>query len=97
MGRREFSAQLLVNEREINKIIIDSHYEKKHSKSINDELILCLVENLNTKYYEADDVKKPYSYFVTDRIEYLGKYFKLIWLMESQKSYIGVINAYRSK
>jgi hypothetical protein len=44
---------------------------------------------------DPDDEKYPYSYFVTDKIEYQGKLYKLIWLLEEHEIYIGVINAYR--
>lgn len=95
MERREYKIKLTINETQITKVIIDPHYEIKHSESIDDELILGLVKTLNGNVYEADDIKPPYSYFVTDRIEYNGKFYKLIWLLEEHQIYIGVINAYR--
>ena len=76
-------------------MIIDPHYEDKHKESINDEIIIQLVETLDGKVFEADDEKYPYSYFVTDKIEHKGKLYKLIWLLEEHQIYIGVINAYR--
>ena len=95
MSRREYKTSITVNEILVDKIIIDPHYEEKHSESINDEIILELVKTLDGKIFEADDEKEPYSYFVTDRIEYEGKLYKLIWLLEDHEIYIGVINAYR--
>jgi len=53
------------------------------------------VNSLDGKIFEPDDEKEPYSYFVTDRIEFKGKQYKLIWLLEDHEIYIGVINAYR--
>lgn len=95
MSRREYKAALVINNVVIDKVIIDSHYEEKHAESINDEIILELVKTLNGKLFEPEDIKTPYSYFVTDKIKYSGKLYKLIWLLEENEIYIGVINAYR--
>lgn len=95
MKRREYPIDLTINQTQITKVIIDPHYEKKHAESINDEIILSLVKTLNGKEFEADDVKGPYSYFVTDKINLDGKLYKMIWLMEDHEIYIGVINTYR--
>jgi hypothetical protein len=95
MSRREYSINITVNEIMITKVIIDPHYEEKHAESINDEIILELLNSLDGKIFEPDDEKEPYSYFVTDRIEFKGKQYKLIWLLEGHEIYIGVINAYR--
>ena len=95
MSRREYKINITVNEIAIHKVIIDSHYEEKHAESINDEIILELVKKLDGKMYEPDDEKDPYSYFVTDELELNKKLYKLIWLLENDEIYIGVINAYR--
>jgi hypothetical protein len=95
MSRREYKINITVNEIAIHKVIIDSHYEDKHAESINDEIILELVKKLDGKMYEPDDEKAPYSYFVTDALEFNKKLYKLIWLLENDEIYIGVINAYR--
>jgi hypothetical protein len=63
--RRTYDVDLVINDLRIRKVIIDSHYEKKHSESIDDDIILCLVKTLNGKY-EPDDIKGPYHYYVTD-------------------------------
>jgi hypothetical protein len=93
--RRSYPINLIINDKEIKEVIIDSHYEEKHGESINDEIILSLVENLNGKKFEAEDYKSPHSYFVTDGIELKGKVYKIIWLLEDDQIFIGVINAYR--
>jgi hypothetical protein len=76
-------------------VIIDPHYEEKHTESINDKIILDLVKTLDGKFFEPDDEKTPYSYFVTDKIRVNDKLYKLVWLLEDHEIYIGVINAYR--
>ncbi|MBX9766864.1 MAG: hypothetical protein K2X47_06295, partial [Bdellovibrionales bacterium] len=79
----------------ITKVIVDPHYEEKHARSISDEVVLALVKSLDGQRFEPDDEDPPYSYFVTDRIKYKGKFYKLIWLLEEHEIYIGVVNAYR--
>lgn len=95
MSRREYSISIVVNRKQINKVIIDSHYEEKHSESISDEIILQLVNELNGREFEPDDVDTPYSYFIADKIELNGKLYKLVWLLEDGQIYIGIVNAYR--
>ncbi|MBL7664534.1 MAG: hypothetical protein JNM93_05330 [Bacteriovoracaceae bacterium] len=96
MNRREYSVRVKINGILITKAIIDPHYEEKHAESVNDEIILSLVKSLDGKSFEPDDEKPPYFYFVTDKIELDEKFYKLIWLLEENEIYIGVINAYRS-
>ncbi len=93
--RRAYRVNLIINGSVIKKVIIDPHYEEKHSESINDELILELVKTLHGVMREHRDQKHPYLYFTSDKIEHLGKFYKLIWLLEEGEHYLGVINAYR--
>lgn len=79
-----------------NEVIIDSHYEEKHSSDINDELILILVRELHQRYELKVEAKGAFEYFVT-RIEHKAKWYRLIWVIEKDCSYIGVINAFRDK
>ena len=95
MKRREYGIQMIVNSRWISKVIIDPHYEAKHQESITDEIIIQLVKTLNGEAMEPDEQSPPFSYFVTDKIELGGKLYKLVWLLEADEIYIGVINAYR--
>jgi hypothetical protein len=93
--RREYDVSMVVNGIRITKIIIDPHYEKKHADTVNDEVILELVKNLNGLEIEPAKVGERFSYFEGDRIEYRGKRYKLIWLLEEGHIYIGIVNAYR--
>jgi hypothetical protein len=95
MSRREYSASIIINGLFISRIVIDPHYEKKHAESINDDIILGLVQMLNGSSFEPVEYKHPFVYFM-DNILLNKKKFKLIWLMEIDKNYIGIINAYRS-
>lgn len=95
VARREYKINLMFNEQQIVKVIIDNHFEGKHSDSIDDQIIFKLVSLLDGQIQLPEDSDPPYSYFVKDGIELNGKKYKLIWLLEDSCFYIGVINAYR--
>jgi len=76
-------------------VVIDPHFEAKHANSITDEIILDLVKQLDGKIILPDEVTPPYSYFKQDRMELNGKFYRLIWLVEENEIYIGVVNAHR--
>ena len=86
---------LTVNDRLIREVIVDPHYEEKHSDSITDEVILALVQKLDGRTFDPDDQDEDFEYFKTDPIEYLGKNYRLIWLLKNECMFIGVVNAYR--
>ena len=93
--RRSYPISLVVNDRKINEVVIDSHYEQKHSDSINDEIILELVRKLDGKIFDPDDTDDEYEYFKTEPIELGGKNYRLIWLLKNECMFIGVVNAFR--
>ena len=95
VNRREYNVSMMINGQIINKVIIDPHYEVKHASTVTDEIILELVRTLNGSEVQPDALDESFSYFVSDGIEYQGKAYKLIWLLEDHQIYIGVINAYR--
>lgn len=99
MQRREYGIRITVNGRKISKVIVDPHYEAKHAASVDDRLILRLVRQLDGRFFEEDDVDRPYSYFVTDdMVDDMvldGKRYKLVWLLEDEQLYVGVVNAHR--
>lgn len=97
MKRREYVVKLEVNGRKITKVIIDPHYEEKHTKSINDELILELVKLLHKGAFPVQEQDEGFEYFVNDNLKLGGKTYKLIWLLEDNKLYIGVVNAHRRR
>ncbi|MCK5882668.1 MAG: hypothetical protein KAG61_03185 [Bacteriovoracaceae bacterium] len=92
--RREYKVKLTVNKKSISKVIIDDHYEENHSESIDDDIILKLVKDLDNRLFEPIDNKTPFKYFLTDSL-LNDKPYRLIWLLEEDNIYIGVINAYR--
>lgn len=94
MSRREYDINLYINKLIISKVIIDTHYEEKHSESVDDEIILSLVQELNNDTFEPVDTKQKYQYFVTEK-RLNDKNYRLVWLLEDGEIYIGIVNAYR--
>ena len=94
-SRRRYPVLLVVNDRQINEVIIDPHYQLKHASSVNDEIILALVKKLDGGIFESDDADDEFEYFKTEPIEYMGKSYRLVWLLKYDAMYIGVVNAFR--
>lgn len=95
MSRREYNIQITINGHKITQVIVDPHYEAKHSGSINDQIVLRLVQLLDGQFFEPDDIDVSYRYFISDGLVLDGKRYKLVWLLEDDKLYIGVVNAHR--
>lgn len=49
--RRCYSLEISINNRKLTRLIIDPHYQLKHSSYIDDELIYNLVLTLNGRRY----------------------------------------------
>ena len=94
-GQWSSTIALTVNGLKISEVVIDPHYEEKHSSSIDDDLILELVKLLTGKFYKPETSKDGFQYFVADLLEVRGARYRLVWLLEDEKLYVGVINAFR--
>lgn len=93
--RRDYKIAITVNSRVITRAVIDLHYELKHRESIDDELILSLVQLLDGKTFTAETERDGFEYFKTDPLDLNGVNYRLIWLLEKNEIYIGVVNAFR--
>lgn len=95
VSRRKYDIEgITVNGIMINKVIIDPHYEEKHRDDIDDTLIVELVRKLDGRQELPEAVDDSFTYFVT-LLERNRKQYRLIWLLEEDQIYVGVINAYR--
>ena len=97
MKRRSYNVNITVNGYSIKRVVIGPHYELKHSETINDKVIIQLVERLDGGEFRAIDNDGQYLYFVNDKMQLHGKLYKLVWLLDKNEIFIGVINAYRRK
>ena len=96
MERRAYKINpIVINKIEIEEVIIDSHVDK-HSDHISDELILELVAQLVYVEYVDKQVDGDFQYFVSE-IAYNSKLYKMVWLLEDHKFYVGVITAFRDR
>ncbi len=95
--RRKYTLKqnITVNEVVINEVVIDPHVDK-HSDHITDELILSLVELLDGKSFIPTTNKDGFDYFLS-RILYNEKVYRLVWLLENNQFYIGVITSLKEK
>ncbi len=93
--RRDYKISITVNLRAITRVIIDPHYELKHGDSVDDEIILSLVQMLDGKTFTPEIERDGFQYFKTDPLSLNGVHYRLIWLLEEHEIYIGVINAFR--
>ena len=93
--RRDYKIFITVNSKTINRVIIDPHYEIKHGESVDDEIILSLVLMLDGKAFEPEAEKDGFQYFKTDPLDLNGVNYRLIWLLDENEIYIGVVNAFR--
>ncbi|MCC6278541.1 MAG: hypothetical protein IT289_11560 [Oligoflexia bacterium] len=68
---------ITVNGIKVSHVVIDQHYQEKHSDHMTDELILKLVQELDGRIELPDTVSGKFSYFVT-LVEVDEKQYRLI-------------------
>jgi hypothetical protein len=94
--RREHLLKIKVNGRSFNAVIIDSHYEIKHSKTVNDSIILRLVKSLEGAEHRPESVlPSGFEIYVTEPVFLDDKAYRLIWTLHPDEDYIGIVNAFR--
>lgn len=96
MSRRVYPTKIVINGRQLESVVIDPHYEEKHGDSVSDDIILELVKLLDGKSFMPADIDEDgFQYFVNDRLEVGGRFYKLIWLLHDKELFVGIVNAYR--
>lgn len=97
MKQQEYTIEpIMVNGKKVSRVIIDDHYKEKHLDYMDDSLILKLVMELDGRKELPDAIVVKFSYFAT-LVELGDKQYRLVWLLEEDAIYIGVVNAYRDK
>ena len=91
---RVYRVSLTINEIHFSEVWIDPHYELKHRASINDDLILLLLRQIDLHYFEAAAQSYGFSYYEVD-IEHRTKPYRLILVIPDDGTYLGIRNAYR--
>lgn len=62
--RRSYQISIIINGIQFNELVIDPHFEEKHQKSMDDEIILNLVSNLGGGEFEPIVVDRDgFRYF----------------------------------
>ena len=96
MSRRVYEIETIkINNRDIGKVIIDEHTDK-HADHINDELILKLIQILDKTKQIPEESKKGFDYFV-NILNHQGSKYKLVWVLEENEIYIGVITVFKDR
>ncbi len=93
--RRSYPVSFKINGFKITEVLIDPHYEINHSDSMNDELILKLVGLLDGKFFKPETIDSDFQYYVADPLKFEELNYRLVWLLENEKLYVGVVNAFR--
>lgn len=57
MKRREYDIEITVNGQTVHKVIIDPHYEEKHGASVDDQIVLELVKQLDGELFEPEAIQ----------------------------------------
>ncbi len=83
-----------INGLHFDELWIDPHYEEKHKDSIDDPLILELVNQLNGWLIQLNSEVGGFGFYEADG-NFGGKSYRLILVVPPDGAYLGVRNAYR--
>lgn len=96
MTRPDYALKLVINGRRLNRVIVDQHYKKKHALSINDQLILELVKELDGETFTIEEEHGEFQYFTVEPVMRDNKSYRLVLLICVSENYLGVVNAFRT-
>lgn len=95
-GRNAYPIKLRLNHRQINRVIIDQHYKRKHP-DVTDLIIINLVQALDEEEFLIEEIRGKFQYFVVEPIFFKGAPYRLVLVLCIFDDYLGVINAFRVK
>lgn len=91
---RRYEIKLNVDGIHYTELWIDPHYEDQSKDSINDQLILELVKEVDGWLITFNSEVGGYRFYEADG-NYQSKVYRLILVIPPDKSYLGIRNAYR--
>jgi hypothetical protein len=94
LKRTNYKVSLVFNALMITEVIIDQHYKLKHPE-VSDQVILKLIIQLHNLVLTPSEMKNDFLYFKEEPIFLDYKPYRLVFVMEKNKNYLGVINAFR--
>ncbi|MBI5636759.1 MAG: hypothetical protein HZA03_02180 [Nitrospinae bacterium] len=94
MKRPEYPLKLVINEKQIDRVIIDQHYREKHAY-LNDRTIMEMVGQLNGQNFPIEETHGAFQYFRVEPVYHDDKPHRLILLLCVADDFLGVVNAFR--
>lgn len=92
--RRRYPMGIVVNGRWIRDVLVDPHYEVRHS-DVSDALILKIVRGLDGHVFLPESQRGPWAFYRLDKIRHDEKLYRLVWCLRDNEAFLGVINCFR--
>jgi hypothetical protein len=92
--RKEYHLEIHINERHLNRVIIDQHYKKNHP-NVTDEIILDLVRTLDGEIFPIESEVDDFQYFTVEPVFRDHNPYRIVMVLCIFDDYLGVINAFR--
>ena len=93
--RPEYPLQITFNGRPIFRVVIDQHYRERHGESIDDQLILELVHELDGGQFPVEATRGEFQYFTVEPVFRRAEPYRVILVLCLTDDYLGVVNAFR--
>ena len=93
--RISYELNVTVNGRDFNRVVIDQHYKNKHADTINDQLILRLVNRINGRTLDLEDQNGDFQYFKVEPLIFYNQPYRLIITICIVEDFLGVVNCFR--
>lgn len=96
MKRHSYTLSFNFDGIEIDELIIDQHYNLKHPE-VDDWIILELVKSIENSTEINKVFSGDFTYYLFQPVFYNDKPYRLILILEKDRNYLGVVNAFRVK
>ncbi|MCB0367723.1 MAG: hypothetical protein H6624_20230 [Bdellovibrionaceae bacterium] len=92
--RNEYPLRLMINHRQIKRVIIDQHYKERHP-DVTDETILELIQSIDGNDFLIESERGDFQYFTAEPVFKDDSPYRLVMMLCIFDDYLGVINAFR--